>query len=270
MQPLYFLPSLTKEQLAPGERFDRAVLRARGLADVFADCDYRDCLFNEPTALGPGGHSGLYLAYQVPVTAELPRRTAYYPDEQEWHQVGDGSLLWIGIDKASPPTAADMQRKRVYHGYYVTLADGQAWAIPVIRRPDGSTELPCDMVFDAAGNVVEPIKRAYVDYWEETADVADWFYTPDGFDAESFSKPRALKLAIRALGLNYRYGINEQNAVRAIDTMNWVSVLGSTVDLSKTLELAAAKKNEAPAAEPLNTLPGQPDDCPTTAPAAAT
>lgn len=271
MQPLYFLPGLTKDQLAPQERLDRSVLRARGLADVFADCDYRDCLLNEPSSLGPGDKSGLYLTYQVPVTCELPRRTGYYPDEQEWHPVGDGSLLWIGIDKSSPPTAADMVRKRIYHGYYFTLADDQQWAVPVIRRPDGSTELPCDMVFDAAGNVVEPIKRAYVSYWEESADVAEWFFTSQGFDQQHFSKARALRLAIRALGLNYRYGVNEQNVVRAIDTLNWVSVLGATVDLPKMIELTEQKKSAvATVAEPSNTLPGPPVDSETTDPVAAT
>lgn len=269
MQPLYFLPNLTKEQLAPGEVLDRSVLRARGIADVFADCEFKDCLFNEPSSVGPGGKSGLYLAYQVPGTGELPRRTGFYPEEQDWHQVGDGERVWIGIDKASPPTAADMVRKRVFHGYYVTLADGQQWAVPVIRRPDGSTELPCDMVFDAAGNVIEPIKRAYIEYWNETADVAEWFFSERGFDSEGFTKPRALKLAVRALGLNYRYGVNEQNAVRAIDTMNWVSVLGCTVDLNKTIELAEKKSAAALAAEQSNTLPGQPADSPTTGPVAA-
>ena len=270
MQPVYFLPNLTKEQLAPGERLDHSVLRARGIGDVFADCDFRDVLINQPSGLGPGQHSGLYLCYLVPGTGAIPDRTGFYPDEQEWHQVGDGELVWIGVTKASPPTAADLVRKRVFHGYYVTLADAENWAVPVIRRPDGSTQLPCDMIFDAAGNVVEPIKRQYVEYWDETAEVAEWFFGEKGFDVSGFSKSRALRLAIRALGLNYRYGVNEQNIVRAIDTMNWVSVLASTVDLSKALELVEKKSAPATVAEPLNTSPGQPVDSPTTDPAVAT
>jgi hypothetical protein len=111
------------------------------------------------------------------------------------------------------------------------------------------------MVWDATGKMVEPIKPAYLKYWEETAETAAWI-----FDAAEPDYARALELAVRALSLNYRYGRNEHNILRVIDSDNIVAVLAATVDAP----------NQPQKKTVTNAPPGLPADSPTTDQPAAT
>jgi len=262
-QPLYFLPNCTRAQLVTGTGLTRSLLAARGLADVFADVSAPsvDCAVCELGGRGPGDLAGTILCYQTP-DGEIPGRVGFYRAEQTWTPVGDGSLLWIGTNPAAPPTAADMRRPRQFTGYKLTLADTHEWLVPVIRRIDGSTELGTDLIWDAAGRLIEPIKDRYRAYWEHSAEVLAWFTAEDGFNGAAFNKARALELAVEAVGLNYRYGRAEQNALRAIDGLNYLSVLMATIDWPKAAAIAEAEKksDEPPEPPPPNSTPGQPAD----------
>lgn len=258
-QPLYFLPGITRATLAPGGKLVRSILRARGLADVFDDVGVgrEDFGTNDLAGRGPGNKSGLILFYQRSDGA-IPRRAGYYPAEQEWTEVNDG--LWIGVDTDDPPTAADLARKKQYGGYTLELANGERWLVPVIRRPDGTTELPTDMLWNEAGLLVEPLKDRYRSYWDESAEVCSWFFdNQDGFD-----KAKALTLAVRALGLNYRYGRAEQNIIRAVDTETFMTVLAATVDLPKVNEMSDAEKKSASLPDTPSVTPGCAEPTPDT------
>lgn len=222
-QPLYFLPNLRKEQFASIPQA-RAILKERGLTDVFADVPHEEITINELTGRGPGELSGVIITYQRP-DGQIPRRIGFTPDEQAWTPVADGSQLWLGIDTAEQPTEADLRRKRQYGGYRIELGDGGQWLTPIIRRPDDSTELPTDMIWDATGKLVEPIKPAYLRFWEEQKEVLSWHAA--GW--ESLPRERALALCVQALSLNYRFGRNEQNLLRIIDATNCAAILYSTV-----------------------------------------
>ena len=242
MQPVYFLPNVVKDTLCnPQGDLDRSILRARGLADIFADVtNYRvDCSICDVIGSGPGMKSGCVLAYNTP-TGRCPRRIGFYPDEQTWHAIGDGEMVWIGTDNASPPTAADFARKTQHSGYRLTLADGAEWLVPIVRRPDGSTELPTDMYWDDAGRLQEPIKSAYAHLWETSAEVADWFTM-----AVEMKKARALEIAVQVLGINYRFGRNEQSVCRIIDSQTYLAILAASIDAARADAVEdAAKKNE--------------------------
>lgn len=236
-QPLYFLPDLNRAQVFAGSKLARSIIKPRGLLDAFGDClGLNQAGVCDVAGRGPGGLSGVIVHYQSPVT-DIPGRIGYYPDEQEWHQCSDG--LWIGLSTTSPVTPADLQRPLFHQGYAWTLADGNEWTVPVVRRPDGSTGLPCDMVWDSDGNVQTPIKRAYQRYWDESEIVSDYVFGTDK-DGE-LTLQRALTLAVQALGLNYRYGRHEQNVLRLVDTVNWNTVLALSVDFPKFSSIVQKK-----------------------------
>lgn len=237
-QPLYFLPDL-RSAACDSVPLLRSVLRERGLWEVFADVPDTHTVVAELTGRGPGGKSGVILYYQT-ATGEVPRRSGYTPDEQSWSPVADGSLVWIGVDPSEPPKPEEMARRRQYRGYSLECGDGQRWQVPIIRRPDGSTELPRDMVYDSAGRYSEPLKAAYAAYWDEIGEFAEWYY--GGMDPEGFSRERGLQLATRALSLNYRFGPHEQNALRIIDADCYLTILAAAVDAPTWTDIDEAQK----------------------------
>ena len=251
-QPLYFLPNL-RAAAAEGVALRKQVLKERGLLEVFTDVPYVEQPLNELKGRGPEGLAGCILYYQTP-NGQIPRRDGYCPKEQSWTPVGDGSLLWIGVDTAEPPKPEEMARKKQYDGYSVLLSDGNRWNVPIIRAPDDSTSLPRDMVWDSTGRLIEPIKPAYEAYWNETNETAGWVF--DGKPVEDYG--RALELAVRALSINYRYGRNEHNVLRSIDSETLSGVLVATVD-------GMTQKKSV-----TNSTPGLQADFPTTDPAVAT
>jgi hypothetical protein len=263
-QPLYFLPHLHPDQVSSVST-RKAMLRERGLLDVFADVplDLMPCV--NVTGRGPGDLSGAILYYQSPKT-DIPRRSYYKPSEQEWKPIGDGSQVWIGIDPSDPPTPDDLVRRQVYDGYDVELADGKTWKVPVIRRcHNGSTNLPTDMIWDATGALIEPIKPAYEQLWKDTETVVRWFTE----ERDDVLRSDCLRYAVKALSINYRYGPNEQNIVRAIDTTNYHTILQAMVDFPTYRYLMdSQKKMSDPSSEPDST-PGSTAETPTTDLAAA-
>lgn len=267
-QPLYFLPGLARAQLLPGGKLSRSLLAARGLADIFADVGIgRDDFGSaELAGRGPGNLSGIILFYQTP-TGDIPRRVDYRPDEQRWEAIGDGA--WIGIDTADPPKPEDLARRKQYGGYTLELADGQRWHVPVIRRPDGTTELPTDLYWDAAGKICEPLKERYRAYWDETAEVAEWFFGDDGFESKSFEKGKALGYAVRALSLNYRFDRAEQNTLKVVDRENFMTILATTVDVPKVTDISEAQKKSGDASSMPSSITGSPEEEATTLQAVA-
>lgn len=235
-QPLYFLPRV---QWHRGQSLSitRSLIREAGLADTFSDVSEDHVGYNQLPGRGPGDLSGSIIFY---CDREPPRRLGYYPAEQQWTSIGDGSQLWVGVDSDESPTPENLQKRRIHPGYPLELGDGKTYTIPVVRRPDGSTNLPTDMVFDAAGKLQEPIKPAYTRYWETSAEVCQWFF---GGEAIAPDKARALQLAIEVLGLNYRYGMAEHSALRLIDATNFLAILALSVDLPRVqMEQEAQKK----------------------------
>ena len=258
MQPLYFLPGVTRGTLLPGGELSRSLLESRGLANVFADVTTADAVVNELTGPGPGKQTGLVLTYRD-ADGQVDGRMGYYAAQQEWQSFLDGKL-WIGIDTANPPTPEQLRRKRQHRGYPIELADGDQWQIPIIRRPDGSSLLPTDMYVDDAGELQQPLKRQYLTYWEESAEVADWFFSENGsgsFGGESFSAKKALSLAVRALSLNYRFGDREQAVLRILDSETYIAVLGFSVDVVRFRAIAEAQKKTEPPSGTETITPGQ-------------
>ena len=271
MQPLYFLPDETLFGSLNGGLLVRDVLAAHGIADTFADvqgpkagdCEVADC------PKGPDGKAGIILAYKRP-DGKAP--AAHY-QERGWSWTRASDKLWIGTH--GEVTADDLQRPKGYDGYTVPLADMGRWLIPVIRRDDGSTELPRVMTLNDVGAFTETIREKYREAWEATRDVLWWLVEPNGTD--NMDRCHAFRLAVKALTINYRFGMAEQNVLQVVDSENFLTILSMTIDLVKIQEVAhaqsaEAKKKESPSHEQdtMNSTPGQPEDIPDTTPVEAT
>lgn len=267
-QPLYYLPGVRQETFA-NVSLVRQMLADRGLTEAFADVGLSEMSYQELRGKGPDEKAGVILTYQTP-EGRLPRNLGYHAELQEWTPYGDGTKLWIGIDPTEPPTPDDLQRKRQYTGYAIELS-GQPWLVPVVRRLDDSTELPRRLLWDATGQVIEPVKAEYVAYWEESMEVVERLVFEEGRPATIKDMPvvRGLELCVRALSINYRFSRAEQCIVEPIDADNWQLVLAATVDLPKVDDILAVQKKTRSTRSIPSSGPGQPGALNDTAPAVA-
>lgn len=182
---------------------------------------------------GPTGKPGLLL-----VPRKLPTRyagrLAYEKDGQEWREAGDG--VWMGWRHDCPPDEAGLRRLVPASGHTWRLKIGaESYAIPVLRRIDGSSDLPSDIKLNPFR---EQVKRAYVDLWDRSGEVFDWMLRGEiGQHVES-----SVKFAVEILGLSYHYGELEQNALGLIDSSNWQDILAAACDLTTLESIEAAKK----------------------------
>lgn len=242
-QPIYFLPgvSIAHNTTVAAKR---TILQAAGIADVFADVKLDSLPFMPIETAGPGGKSGTIICYRDN-RIDIPSRFGFFPDQQTWHPVDDGSLLWIGLHNDQPPMPEDMQRAKVFRGYEMELGDGNEWQIPIIRRPtDLATTLPQSQYIDR-GKLVQSLKAAYSSYWEHNEEVADFFLA-----GKETKVVRLHELAIEALSLNYRFGHNEQKILGIVDSENYQALLSYTIDLPHChAVLEAQKKTDQSPAE---------------------
>jgi hypothetical protein len=247
-QPLYFLPgvSMTRDTTIAAKR---QILQTAGLADIFADVKQEGIGFAEVLGKGPGDKSGVIVYYVD--NREVPPRCGYFAGQQTWHPIDDGSVLWIGLHNDYPPRPADMKRAKVHNGYEMELADGNEWQIPIIRRPsDMATALPQTQYIEG-GKLVKKLKAAYQKFWDNSEVVADFFLAK-----KPLSELRAHELAVEAIGLNYRFGPNEQKILGLVDSENYGGVLCYTIDLPHVQaqsDIDSQKKTDPLAAESLNT-----------------
>lgn len=256
-QPLYFLPRVYRQQALSGERLSPSIMRERGIADVFADVRQGEFGFCELTR-GPGGTSGTIVYYHTP-EGKIPNLTQYAPDKQEWTEAIAGDAgLWIGLNVDEPVTPEDLRRHKVHSGYRLDIVDGEQLTIPIIRRPDDSSELPRDMYWEK-GTPVQSVQKAYRKYWDASAEVLNWF-VPDIEAIRKVDQWKALTLAIDVVGINYRYGANEHNLLRWIDAQNYLQVLSWSIDYPGYASLQEAEKKSASSAVEANSTHGREDD----------
>ena len=158
-QPIYFLPNIESKALLAGEQLNRQVLRAHGLDEVFADVRTAgEVAVMEWRSKGPGDKSGVLLTYlkECP-TRDIPQHWGYYPDHQNWEPLAAGLPTWIGWNPDQPPTPEDLRRRSLVPGYHYVLGDGNPWVVPIVRRPDDSTNLPRRMFI--AGEPMKPATK---------------------------------------------------------------------------------------------------------------
>lgn len=196
-------------------------------------------------ANGPGGNAGV-LVYPRPPHGELPQVLKLDLSRQEWMQVGDGSVRWIGWVPGDLPSPADLERQQTYAGYLVTDEQGCQWSVPIARSPAAQLgSLPKDFVFDENGEPVTVIKSEFDGLWKISQEVWDYFNSPEDFKRDD---PWLIKRAAETLSVNYRLGPQEINAMRklghsVLDSNTVRNVLLALIDYELVTVL---KKKEQP------------------------
>lgn len=270
MQPLYFLPRAADNR--------RETIIAHGLGYIFADIRDDEVCGCQIIGKGPSGEPGWIVAAKtvpsvdadgITVPARPPVEMRYKPDSQTWKKTLAGDI-WIGVNPADPPTPVELQRRQTFPGTGIDLA-GDSWNVPLLRRPDDSSLLPRSFEFDSAGRLHQPLDERYREIWERTAEAVELFVGGGDTD-EAISW--ALPLCVDALALNYRFGRDEQNVLKLLDSRNWLAVLAAAIgyyDPAVQDDIVAkknARQNTEP--EPVSSPAGQPEDCQTTDPLEST
>jgi len=194
---------------------------------------------------GPDGKVGQLVAVMPSPNAVggVDANAGYWSDRQEWTAVKDADgkpLYWIGREKVSPPTPADVQRERLIYGHAVKLADGNEWTIPVVgpentRLPRTFRALPGKRLMMAVREQYQAIFAAS-EKWHALARHGgeyDWH--------------EAYAYACGLLAVNYRIGWWEAATLGLIDTDNFWQIAAASFgmpDLAKSLA-AAQKKIQA-------------------------
>jgi hypothetical protein len=265
-QPIYFLPGLHVTD-ADDRPKRSGILSARGLAEIFAGVplDLQPCY--ELSGNGPGGLAGCMLCYQTP-DGRMPRAWGNkLIDSLPWSPIGDGSLLWLAIDPADPPRPDELVRSRRCRGYDAELGDGQKWHVPVIRRPDGSSFLPSAFSRDTAGRRIEKLRAEFQSHFEALRPAAEWLY--GDMDPQKLDRDAFIDLAIRALGINYRFGWNEQEQLGLVGTENYLLILAAAVDVPAFKATTEAQKKSSGHQSETSISPGPPAASPVTSPVSA-
>lgn len=264
--PHYFLPQVYRAQLLEGGKLSRALLESRGLLPIFGDVTdlVGEVAIQEMPGSGPGGASGTMLVPLVP-GGEPPVRLGYHPDRQDWHQIGDA--YWLGIDRECPPMPIELTRRKTIGGYWMELGDGQLWAVPILRRPNASTELPCSFGWDAGGRFQETVRGDYRQLWEDTGEIVEWFLSGQIRDLPFVKEnlPRIIDWCVRILAVNYRFDRVLQTHLAPIGSQDWALLLGYAIDWATAQALDSQKKtdpesanevSDTPSSEPANISPG--------------
>lgn len=236
----YFLPHLTQREVVETNRFRPELLAARGLGDVLRDVKLwpADCTISE--GKGPEGLPGLVI-YPVPARG-LDDVPVQFDARQTWQPIDDGADRWIGWLTDAPPTPEELARKAgLIDGYPIKDDHGRPWIIPVARaqqRPYG--RLPQDLTFARDGSSSGRVKPQHQWLWDLAGEVWDcfnyrrWKRARDAAETPSSERPRDLpdvdpppgdahddawlrKQSLALLGVNYRVGYAEVNALLSAD-----------------------------------------------------
>lgn len=248
--PLYFVPQKTREVLFPRGRPDRARLAEHGLGDLLREVKHVSQIATaEVPGHGPGGMSGLVVCANIGEA-----KLGYFPTVQRWEPIKE-SKLWIGESTVHErPGPADLVRVKLIHGYAVELADGNAWNIPIVRRPDpaGSSELPRSLARTREGVFVHKLREEYRQLWEDTALIADVLFSAEA----TYELEWGHDLAVRALAVNYQVDAHVARLLELIDSQNVNQILEAMIDAPLVNSILLKKKADRAAT---STAPGSAD-----------
>lgn len=141
---------------------------------------------------------------------------SYKKDKQTWIDCGD---YCMGIFNDDPPTEESLSRKNKASGYWIEMADGCSWLVPMARSFSVGMPLPTRLVLGEDGKswVSKPLER-FAKFSSDAQVLADVFFDYNGTDPEGRQIPKGeeKKLTIddymqmigTALNVNYRIDRN--------------------------------------------------------------
>lgn len=227
---VYFLPNAARDQVT-----------IQRLRDVGLGYAFEDRVSSALVVRGPDGQRGMLVGDPQRVDEN---QLGYFPDRQHWREMppapGGAGPIWLGWPQNVKLRPEDLCREEQIKGYWVRLADGQKWLVPIARKslPDEENALryaialPHVAGINASGEWAnDRVVPAYEPLWQ----VASAFWESllgavvDGENATlNFSD--TLDSAVKALAANYRIGPAEATALELLTMECAVEVLQSLVD----------------------------------------
>ena len=199
---------------------------------------------------GPDGKGGCYV-YPIPETGNLPRTHGYDPQTQEWDDHGG---FWLGIDTENRPTPPELIRPTVVSGYEYRLGDDWDWICPVIRRPNGSPNIPQSWGENGSG-FVEKVLTQWVWAWKLSEKI--WNVS---WGEEDIETAEAWGICCQLLSINYRVGKYEITKLQLITSNNYIQIFEAAVEgelwRQALKEQSEEKKSELSEPTTVNSLNG--------------
>lgn len=167
------------------------------------------------------------------LVAASNRPARYEPDRQQWMRLANGAA-WVGIeDTELPPGPADLERAVGVAGYSLTLADGNDWRIPLIRRWDPNTlahvaTLPSAIAGELVNGkhkFVSAVKPQYAALDAKAESIYAGF-----LDKHTISIDQLMHDASELLALNYRVGVEEVALLGLLTEPLALKLLGLAID----------------------------------------
>ena len=280
---LYFLPQPKSDVVRDG-RLTLSVLADAGLSDVLLDVSAvpKECVVAE-CRTGPDGQAGCVLI-PVPGHRELSGKLGYDPESQVWRPAGPA--CHIGWYRDANPRPTDLERGQQIAGWEIRDAYGDTWSIPVARGINNRRGNFPFAVQWTDGKPVCGVSGRYQQFWADSARLWDLVAAHaqpargglaiigEGFSDED--DQFVIDMVHRALQVNYRV---DAWALAAYDQVRpgWLTqvtaslIANAVVDMHGKRAWDDAQKKTVIPSDPagVSSTPGDPDECPSTAPAAA-
>lgn len=148
--------------------------------------------------------------------------------------------FWLGKPKQGLITPAELGRPKQHPGTEITLADGQAWLIPLARQ------LPHVIGLDDDGRLVGQVVAQYREFWDVAWRSLHWF-VPDEAGRCAIDFESGFDLVVRALAVNYRVNRDVAAFLGLVSSDLFWPVARAVVEFDQISEVLAQKK----------TVPGQ-------------
>lgn len=211
----YFFLNVKKELFAdPVKRLE--LLRQCGLEEQLGDITQfpsQASLSDTHKASGPWNTDGVLLA-PVGKHTGTPRLTSLQLDQQQWIPVGDGNKAWIGWDLSDLPSPYGLERQNVVQGFKLVDEATNEWITPCARSPEPTYAtgfLAKSYRFGADGEVMGAIVKNQEWLWELSGEIRQWYMLAGMAEQKPWTW--LVMTAVRLLGVNYRIGPAEINAL---------------------------------------------------------
>lgn len=161
---------------------------------------------------------------------------------QTWRRC-NGGRFWIGWWTDRKPRPEHLALREMIFGHQVMLLDGHEWMVPLARPFAGGEVLPQVTTLGEDGEPVRLIADRYRALREHADRLYDDWLADIGGGAK-LNQDDADRMAVAALGTNYRIGKYEAAALELLDTTRTREVLRALIDLPTIEALIAEKKTD--------------------------
>ena len=210
-------------------------------------------LMQELPGKGPDGGPGLLFVWPPSMPAYIAGQMTWQPAKPDSDKNLPAGRFWWGYDPTSPPTAADLIRKKLTRGNPCAI-ENDLWLVPNVLM------LPHKFALGDDGEEVRQVISTHAAVYDRGM----WAYDLLKGQVEERAKAPGKEMrryVVEMLALNYRIFLDLAYHLDLLTDETWFSLACATVDLDTLLQIeadVAKKKREAliAAVTPPTSTPG--------------